>query len=449
MSGLALTRLESWELSKPRVVLAAFFSVFWVMAVLPYLMQEVSQDLYKSAGSYLQFAGDAVVILLGLWLLRAKADWILFGAYLVISVWSTVFVNAGGLMQWANGSRIWLPMLLVVPVLRYLWATEERREAFIYWFDRSVFWFLCLQAPCLVEEAVRYGIGDHGGGSLGDNMSGVVSMLIYGSSFYLILRRWNPAWSYLKNLGRNWILLVLLLPTFLNETKVSLVLMPLYLFLLVPVTKGYGRRLALLSPVFAALIAGGGWLYFKSTDSAAFLSKDAMEFYLMGDDAALNMIELLADNDIMERSDGGETDLARGLKFAAVPLIMERHPGTVWTGFGVGQFKGGSVLETTRFSRDYDWLIEGTKMMGMVWVTELGLPGLLWAIAFFIVLFRGFGHLKGRQTRFQVYLWANLALSIVYGATFMNLPFTIMFVAFAFLSGRWPEVMQAGKEAEE
>lgn len=449
MNGLTLTRLEGWEMSKPRVALVAFFSVFWAMAVLPYMMQEVSQDLYKSAGSYLQFAGDAVLIFLGFWLLRAKLDWVLLAAYVVISVWSTIFINDGSWLQWANGSRTWLPMMLVVPVMRYLWATGERREAFIYWFDRSVFWFLCLQAPCMVEEAVRYGVGDHGGGSLGDNMSGVVSMIIYGSSFYLLLRRWNPAWSYLRNLSHNWLLLALLLPSFLNETKVSLVLLPLYLFFMVPASKGYGKRLVLLSPVFIALAAGGGWLYFKSTDSAEFLSKDAMEFYLMGDDVALNMIELLADNDIMERSDGGETDLARGLKFAAIPLIMERHPGSVWSGFGVGQFKGGSVLETTRFSRDYDWLIEGTKMMGMVWVTELGLPGLLWVIAFFIVLFWGFGHPKRRQTRFQLYLWANLGLSVVYGATFMNLPFTIMFVAFAFLSGRWPEVMQAGKEAEE
>ena len=446
MNSLTLTRLETWAPSKPKMVLAAFFSVFWAMAVLPYLVQEVSEELYLSVGSYLQLAGDAVVMALGIWLLRDKADWVLFGSYLAIFVWSTVFANSGSLMQWVNGSRTWLPMLLMLPLMRYLWATEERRRAFIYWFDRSVFWFLCLQAPCLVEEALRYGIGDHGGGSLGNNMSGVVSMLVYAGSFYLMLRRWNPEWNYLKNLGSNWLLLALLLPTFLNETKVSLVLLPVYLFLLVPVTKGYGKRLALLAPLFAAIIAGGGWLYFKSTNSTEFLSRDAMELYLMGDDLALNMIELLADNDIMERSDGGETDLARGLKFAAVPLIMERPSGSVWSGFGVGQFKGGTVLDSTRFYRDYDWLIDGTKMMGMVWIVELGVPGILWVLAFFLVLFRGFGHLAGRQTRFQVYLWANLALSVIYGATFMNLPFTMMFVVYAYLSGHWPEVMQAGKE---
>ncbi len=448
MSSLALRRLECWELSKPKVVLSAFFCIFWVMAVLPFLMQELSEGLYDSAGSYLQLVGDAGVMFLGLWLIRAKADWILLVAYLVISVWSTFTANDGNVVQWVNGSRVWLPMLLMLPVMRYLWATPERRRAFIYWFDRSIFLFLCLQAPCLVEQAVRYGVGDHGGGTLGNLMSGVVSMLIYGGSFYLMLRRWNPEWSYLKNLGRNWVLILLLLPTFLNETKVSLVLIPVYFFLLVPVTKGYGKRLALLLPVFTVLIAGGGWLYFQSTRSSEFLSKEAMEFYLMGDDAALNMIELLASNEIMERSDVGETDLARGLKFAAIPLIMSRHDGSVWSGFGVGQFKGGTVLKSTRFSRDYDWLIEGTKMMGMVWVIELGIPGILWVIAFFVVLFRGFGRLEGRQTRFQVYLWINLALSAVYGATFMNLPFTMLFVAFAFLSGHWTETMQAGKEVE-
>lgn len=426
--------------SAPALALNALLWIFAAASVLPFCIQEISESSWKTLGPLLSVACDGMLALVGLLTLRKRVDVLLAASLVALTAVSTILVNGGSMMQWLNGLRYYFPLIFIVPILRYVASSKIGAAALRQRMDLALFIFLALQTPCILEQLIRYGAGDHGGGSLGDRMSGIVSTIIYLTSFYLMLRRWDPARSYIANIGRNWVLVALLLPSFLNETKVSFVLLPMYFFFLIPGGRQYMRTLLWIVPTTAALLATAGWLYLNTADTHGddVFSAEYLEFYMMGDESSLNQMELLyeqqAEEDEAEENNG---DMVRGLKFAALPLVMSDKPWGAWIGYGVGQFKGGTVMKKTRFARDYEWLVKGTQMMGMVWFVELGWAGVAWVLVWTAVLFRWFVRGASRQGRLQWLLTLTLLLMSVYTSCFMNVPFAIVFVYLAFESGRW------------
>lgn len=430
ISGLPL------YVSKRRVVAYAVAAIFWVSALATFVGEELSAATYQRLQPIVQLSLDGSIIALGLWLLRSKIDIILLVSYCAISLVSTMWVNDGSLIQWLNGSRYYLPMLMLLPTFRYLFAERRSSELLRKASEKMMMAFLIIQAPCIVEQALRYGVGDHGGGSLGNNMSGVVTMMIYAFALYLTMRHWDDKRGYFSNIAAYPLPTLLLLPTFLNETKVSFVMLPMYLFFLLPAGRRYVAKMLLLVPVVVAAAGAGFWIYSQSSgnDSEIFTG-DAIEFYLTGNEASLVMIEALVDREVDDDGDAS-SDLARGLKFAAMPLIIPSAPAGSALGFGVGQFKGGSVLPKSGFALEYQWLLRGTQMMGMIWFLELGWCGVAWVAAFFAVAFRALRKVAERNVRLQIFLLLTLFLIIVYGANFLNTAFTIAFIYLIFISSR-------------
>lgn len=422
--------------SKRRVVAYAIAGIFWVSALVTFAGEEISAEAYRNIQPLIQLTLDGCIIALGLWLLRSTADIILLATYCAISLVSTSWVNDGSLIQWLNGSRYYLPMLMLLPIFRYLFAERRSRELLRKASEKMMMAFLIIQVPCIVEQALRYGVGDHGGGSLGNNMSGVVSMMIYAFALYLMMHHWDSKRGYFSNLAAYPLPTLLLLPTFLNETKVSFVMLPMYLFFLLPAGRRYVAKVLTLVPLIVVASGVGFWIYTQSSgNTSEVFTRDAIEFYLTGNEASLVMIEALVDNDIDTEGEHID-DFARGLKFAALPLIIPSAPAGSTLGFGVGQFKGGSVLSKSRFALEYKWLLSGTQMMGMIWFLELGWLGVAWVAAFFAVAFRAFRKVEGRNIRLQFFLMLTLALIIVYNSTFLNTTFTIGFIYLIFMSSR-------------
>lgn len=435
------------EISKPRLITVVLLGVFWMMALAPFILQEISYPLFDRVWPYLGVIADGALILLGVWMLRRRADIGMLAAFILISAISTLGLNGGTLLQYANGCRYYLPMILLIPVVRYMLAEKPRRDYFMERMDFSLEAFLWVQAPCLVWQMIRYGVGDHGGGSMGNYMSGVTSTLIYTISFYLMLRRWNPAKSYVANLIDNRILVALLLPTFLNETKISFVMMAMYFFFLVPMRRGYIKTMIVVIPAMAVALVVSAYIYTNSARSSDnVFSKEYLDFYLMGDDASLNLIELLVDQKVSSDSDGIGDDFARGLKFAALPLIARDSSWAPWFGFGIGQFKGGSVFRKTGFALRYDWLVKGTQMMGMIWFVELGWSGIAWAVAYFFLLFRWGRRVHGRNMQLSWFLGLTALMMVLYGSCFLQVPFVVIFIYISMLSSRWGITEREGDE---
>lgn len=382
------------------------------------------------------------MICLGAWVLRSRVDIAIIAITVAVSYYSTCSLNGEGIVTWLNGLRRYAPYMFVLPVIRYLWSDPERRTRFVEAFDKTLYMFLIVQFPCLSLQALMYGMGDTGGGSLGWDYSGVISQLIYMISFYLMVRRWNPQRSYLQNLGDNYVLLLLLLPSFLNETKISFIFLLLYFPMLLPFDRHLLKRLLLIIPLLIIVFSGLMLWYSNNVNTRDnLMDANFMNNYVFGDD----MIDLafdLLDSDV-DTDEVWEADYARGIKFALLPTLLERgdNDNELW-GYGVGQFKGGNGVEKTKFAKHYDWILRGTQTELFDAVVELGYIGGALLFLFWGAIFRFFKRAgKGnRNGRMQWWLGINILMMILYTPAFDSLPFVCISLFMVFASSRWSEL---------
>ena len=383
-----------------------------------------------------------IMVLLALWTIRSRTDIAIILVTVAVSYFSSCVLNHEALLVWANGLRRYIPYMFVLPVIRCLWRNPAIRTRFMHIFDRNIYIFLWLQVPCLSVQAVVWGMGDYGGGSLGWYNSGVISQIIYLGSFYLMIRNWNKDRGYLANLGDNWILLFLLFPSFLNETKISFIFLMMYFVFLIPFDRHILKRLAIVIPILLVVMFGSFWFYITYVDlKGDILEKGFFKNYVLGD----NMIDLafdLMDSDV-DTDDVWESDYARGIKFALLPTLLERgKPFNETWGYGVGQFKGGNIAEKTKFAKHYEWFLRGTQTEMFNIVIELGYLGGSLLLLYWIVVFRFFKPLpKGeRNKRMQFWLGINMLMMIMYSPSFDSLPFVCIALTLCFISSRWKEL---------
>lgn len=365
--------------------------LFWFLGTYEFFNQTALTTMIRALRPVALLFADLSFVAMGLMTIRKKADWLNLAIFLALTIISALF-NHMPLSLTLNGLRIYLGALFLIPVFRYIFARRERAAYFLNKFDRSLYWFLWLQWPCMLYELVVLGGGDRGGGSLGNFMSGIISTLIFAISFYLMWRRRKPGTGYLANLLKNWDLIFLLGPTMLNETKISFLYLLLYFILLVPMTKTFILRMIYIIPIVLLLAGGSAVLYMKSAPGADdIFSLDYLEYYVMGDDDLLNMVEIF-----YERGYGNDDteDLQRGVKFAMLPAAIDDEPYGPWIGYGVSQFKGGTLVDHTDFFLKYEWLLDGTQMQLMVVLVDLGICGVIWLIYYTLVLFGFVGNPK-------------------------------------------------------
>ena len=95
---------------------------------------------------------------------------------------------------------------------------------------------------------------------MGGWFSGILSFSIYYASFYLLNKRIDRN-NIMRSLYKNWTLIFLLFPTFLNETKISFALIIAYFILLLPIDRKYIIRITFLSPLIIILVGVGSFFY--------------------------------------------------------------------------------------------------------------------------------------------------------------------------------------------
>lgn len=410
------------------------FTVFWVFATFGFVNDEILPFI-TSLRSPLFFGIDLVIIGLGLATMReSRWSMLSIGIFTLLSLVVTVILNGYSLLFYINGYREFVGIAYFYPIIRYFNNTEQRRARFVRAFDKNLYIFLVIQAVCITFQFFKYGAGDQGGGSFGNNYSGVVSLSIYAISFYLMQKRIDRN-HFFDSLWANKSLIFLLYPTFLNETKVSFVLLLLYFFLLLPLDRKMFMRIVISVPVVAVLFFLGDIVY-SSQESGKndFLSKEYLAEYLIGDiddpegDAKYNLEENSA------------TDLPRYLKFVLMQQLDAEHPGHVLTGFGVGQFKGGNNMERSALADEYDWLFFGTMPYALHVYIQLGVLGLLWMVFNFWVMFTEHPVGLGRRNKLiQFYLVLNVLIVLVYNEAFRGPEFSFFFASILATSWLKPE----------
>lgn len=326
---------------------------------------------------------DMILLFLAVCTVRKAFDIIFISFFLVISFFSTCILNHSGFFSWINGLRYFFGMLFLVPILRYFFENETRHDLFVKSLDKQLLIFLWLQVPAILFQFFNYGAGDRVGGTMGDGFSGVISISIYVTSFYLLSKRIDRN-NILQSLYKNWTLIFLLFPTFLNETKVSFILLIVYFILLMPLDRKYIIRMTFLVPVIALLVGIGSYFYMSSVTGTEKLelSEEFFENYF---DADLDDLEGAIE--YAEKNYSETFDVPRIAKFAIIPMVFSAHPGHHILGFGTNIYAHGAHMEASAFYEEYDWLLNGTSPWLFSIYMQLGILGTLWTIIYFITFF--------------------------------------------------------------
>lgn len=365
-----------------------FCVTFWVMAVSNFIIEEIipSIEWFRSLRILLS---DIVLLWLGLVTLRNKTDKWLIGIFVFLGILSSI-VNKVPTLLWINGFRDYIPLLFGLSVLRYFFTSNQSAD-FRKSFDRQLKIFLIIQAFCVTEQFIRYGANDAGGGSLGFGSSGNISICIIFISFYFICKNWDGE-NYMKSLWRNRLYIFLLFPVFLNETKVSFVLLFVYFLLLYPFNIKSIGKIIIAGPIFAIIAVSTYLMYMWATGGENdFTSSGFIHTYLTGGENAEDMMELAETavdyveeaSATWDENEWAYVDIPRIIKFPLLWTALEDSKGGLILGAGVGHLKGGTTVDQTEFAKNHIPLLYATRMTIHLIILPLGLIGLIWIIIWY------------------------------------------------------------------
>lgn len=412
---------------------------FWIRATFGFVSEEFMPFLV-STQPLVYLAFDVVIALLGMITIRKKWDLILLISFIAVSYITTCIYNGLSFMFYLNGLRDFISFLFIIPIINYFFDNCDRKKRFIIAIDKQLYVFLLLQAFCITWQLLRYGGWDHGGGSLGNMYSGIVSTLIYLISFYLIQKRIDNK-NLAKSLWKNRIYIILLFPTFLNETKISFILLLIYFLLLVPINKKLFIRILFVFPLIVIFMCGAILIYLSSTKV---LMEDVFSVgYLLNDDASeYTQWVFDADNGELE-------DVPRFTKLLLLEGVDEEYPGHFFTGFGVGTFKGGTFMENSAIFKEYEWLFVGAIPYLFHLIVQLGVIGLIWFVFFWIVKLGVIRVDKFRNLNLQLFIILTILLILFYNDSFRNSFFC--FILMFLLEMSWidkPKVLDKARYLE-
>lgn len=428
------------------LIFRTFCFIFWLASCISFIGEELIPPL-DAYERYAYLLTDPLTVVLGLVCIKGRKEWALLGSLLLLGLVSMI-VNRNSFLVTINGLREFLSMLFFFPIVRHV-LTCSHSEQFRGSLVKQLKVFLWLQAFCVTEQFIRYGANDHGGGTLGYGGSGDISMSIILLSFYFVTRNWDNE-HYLLSIKKNALYLFLLFPVLLNETKASFVLLAIYLILLYkPDIRSVGKML-MAFPAVLLLFIGLFFAYIYATgqDASEITTKSYAEKYLVGQDP-----EDLYDQAMMIRDgyvdieDMDFSDLPRFMKVVYLPVALDEARGGLLLGVGLGQFKGRTFIDITRFAKDNFWMVRGTVFMLIHLVIELGILGLIWFF-FQIYYIVGYRHRYGRMAiQVKLFMFASAALILVYNGAFRFVTYTFIFCSIAALT-TFPPKSEAEEEVD-
>jgi hypothetical protein len=226
---------------------------------------------------------------------------------------------------------------------------SDLRYAFERYFTLFLILFAIAQIPTSVVQYLEYGAGDEVGGTYGlTGGSGFITQLLFLIVFYLLVRRGSDSENVNLSITRLLLLSILLIPCILNETKISFVLLPALLLLMVEPKRFY--RLIPLALVGVLMVYGLYYYYDQVVGRVDTLFRtDFVESYLFYDRRQ-------------------NVDVPRIQKIVLMFNIFSKDIPSAILGMGYGVFSGGHVLETTRLARSLTYLGGSRGLLLTMWV---------------------------------------------------------------------------------
>lgn len=412
-------------------IFRTFCITFWAVTCSPFILEEWLTPL-AGFRSMLLLLFDAAILVLGLMTLRDRRQIILVATFFLLAFTSTILLNDIGWLNLFNGSRQFIGMLFAPSILIFLLNCRDK-DRYRASLDRQMYIFLWIQAFCVTWQFIKYGANDHGGGSMGNGCSGIISTLIILISYYFTTRDFDPS-DFKKSLWRNRKYILLIYPVALNETKVSMIFLLVYAVLLFHFQGRSMVKLICSLPVICILGLGFQFAYDAALGGKGYDMGDSAEMgeYLFGKDIEdeIGNIQNLIDNDMMGGEIEGEIaiqDLPRFIKISMTPVAVNTSRGGMVFGAGLGHFKGGTIVSKTEFYNQYEWLITGTVNMYMFLFMQLGVLGFVW-FGFYLVILLDFRKKSiAYATQLKLFLLVVALISIFYNESFSILGFCLVF----------------------
>lgn len=386
-----------------------FFLILFILAFYNFFLEQVFTELLPY-GSYISFFCDISIILLGLISLMhggtkyVKDVKIIFLIFLFIST-ITFIINVSdvNLIQHLNGLREYLVVFCSFFFFNYMLQSKNASK-FNSKFIRFLIFLLIIQVPITIIQFLEFGAGDKVGGSFGlSGGSGILSTLIYLGCFLILTHFSIISKKDHFNSKINFFFLLLFIPSFLNETKVSFLLIPL--FFLCQLRISGKQAITSISIVIILLFT----LYAFN------------EIYSLTTGIGENPLAEIFNREFLRRYLGYESlyagDIARITKIEYAISTLSKNPESLLFGLGLGLFRGGSILEQSSVTMEYFWLLSGTRPYIFTLLLQIGVIGsILVLYVFFNYLIKTIRYKKYLDQPFplkRLFLFLTLVLIIL------------------------------------
>lgn len=351
-----------------KILLIITIIIFILSGYNGFLIQE---GFLKINQSYLSLFLDVVLSIITIFSINKTKQVKKLILYFLIFLLTTILsfiINFNELttIVYFNGLREFLPYFLF-PIIFINIFQSYNKELLVKYFDIFLHVFLILQIPVSLYQFSINGAGDMVGGTQGEGYSGILTFIIFLSTYYLIIKRFDEN-NIFRSFIRKSYLLIYWIPAFINETKISFIFIALFFLLLVKISASNIHKYIYIIIILIPSIFVFNTIYQNVTsefDSNEFLSDDFVDAYL------------LSDND-------ENTDITRFGKLTILMNDFNKHE--LIFGKGIGQFKGGTTLALTPFASKYEWLLSGSVPTLFFLLVQVGIIGALIFIFYWIRL---------------------------------------------------------------
>jgi hypothetical protein len=319
--------------------------------------------------------------------------------------------NGNSLIYSLNGLREILTILSLVVFFNGVFkeGNEELAEEYIYIMKRFAIVFLVIQLPVAGYQFSVHGPSDWVGGTYGVFGSGNLTLSIICLVFFMS--------HFVRNNTQRVLLYLCLLPLFLNETKVSFVLIPMLILFIhfQPKLKsiiGAGVAAAIALFIFSQLFTTNIQGIDTSEGIAGIFNGDFINNYLFGD------IDQY-------------TDVPRFTKIVFAWQLLAENTMTFLFGIEYGIFRQTDVADASKVSQSLEWLMSGTRPYLFFLLVQ---GGILLITGFFWMMFHINRYFTSNNNKYKTFLFLLFVVILFYNDALRSQNFAMIYLFSVFLS---------------
>jgi hypothetical protein len=248
-----------------------------------------------------------------------------------------------------NGLRYFLILLGLFIYFEVRFSALDR-EVLTKRISRFLFFFALVQIPLSIRQYMIHGATtDMVGGSFFEGGTGILTLLLFMIFFFLIHER-HRSTTNIIHWGKAFLYIPLLIPSFINETKITLILIPIVLLLSINLKRIKGALIYLIGGFIFISIFFQVYSTTTESNTTDLFTIDFIQKYMFTEDVNYTLFE---------RS-GESFDIPRFAKITLLIAYWKFDAVHILFGQSYGALKGKNTLGF-EYSDDLMYLTYGSK----------------------------------------------------------------------------------------